>query len=93
VDALDDVRRLAAELGRYLDGLPFEVVASRVSSAERHGRDAAQARAVRRGRLERYVDSMSTAQRLRLAGALHLLSARLDEDLADPDQRAAAQAA
>jgi hypothetical protein len=36
---------------------------------------------------------MTTAQRLRLTGALHLLSPRLDDDLAHPDQRAAAQAA
>jgi len=45
--------------------------------------------AVRRERLERYVDALTPAQRLRLAGALHLLSPRLDEDLAHPDQRAA----
>jgi hypothetical protein len=89
VVALDDVRRLAAELGRFLDELPVELKASRASSAERHGRNAAQARAVRRERLERYVDAMTPAQRLRLAGALHLLSPRLDEDLAHPDERAA----
>jgi hypothetical protein len=93
VAALDDVRRLAADLGRYLDELPVEVGASRASSAERHGRNAAQVRAARRERLEHYVDAMTAAQRLRLAGALHLLSRRLDEDLADPDQRAATQAA
>jgi hypothetical protein len=89
VVALADVRRLAAELGRFLDELPVELRASRASLAERHGRNAAQARAVRRERLERYVDAMTPAQRLRLAGALHLLSPRLDEDLAHPDQRAA----
>ena len=89
VVALDDVRRLAAELGRFLDELPVAVTASRARSAELHGRNAAQARAVRRERLERYVDAMTPAQRLRLASALHLLSRRLDEDLAHPDQRAA----
>jgi hypothetical protein len=93
VVALDDVRRLAADLGRFLDELPIEVGASRVSSAERQGRSAARVRAVRREWLEHYVGAMTTAQRLRLAGALHLLSPRLDEDLADPDQRDAAQAA
>jgi hypothetical protein len=93
VVALDDVRRLAADLAGFLDRLPVEVGASRVSLAERHGRSSAQARAARRDRLERYVDGMTAAQRLRLAGAMHLLSRRLDEDLADRDQRAAAQAA
>ena len=91
--ALDDVRRLAADLGGFLDDLPVELGANRASSAEQHGRNAAQARAVRRERLEHYVDAMTTAQRLRLAGALHLLSPRLDEDLAHPDQREAVQAA
>jgi hypothetical protein len=89
VVALADVRRLAAELGRFLDELPVELRASRASLAQRHGRNAAQARAVRREWLERYVDAMTPAQQLRLAGALHLLSPRLDEDLAHPDQRAA----
>jgi DNA-binding MarR family transcriptional regulator len=47
----------------------------------------------RRERLEHYVRAMGTPQRLRLAGALHLISRRLDEELAHPDLRAAAQAA
>jgi hypothetical protein len=81
VDALD-VRRLSADLGRFLDELPVEVGASRVSSAERHGGSPARARAARRERLEQHVDAMTPAQRLRLAGALHLLSARLDEEAA-----------
>lgn len=84
---MDDVGRLAADLGRFLDELPVELGAGRAGSAERHGRKAAQERALRRERLEQYVDAMSTARRLRLAGALHLLSRRLDEDLAHPDQR------
>ena len=90
---LDEVRRLAVDLGRFLDELPVELRARRGGSAEQHGRNAAQARAVRRERLEHYIDAMTTAQRLRLAGALHLLSPRLDEDLAHPDQREAVQAA
>lgn len=90
---MDDVSRLAADLGRFLDELPVELGANAASSTKQHGRKAAQARAVRRQRLEQYVESMTTAQRLRVAGALHLLSARLDEDLAHPDQREAAQAA
>ena len=64
----------------FLDDLPVALTASRARSVERHGRNAAQARAVRRERLERDVDAMTPAQRLRLAGALHLLSRRLDED-------------
>jgi hypothetical protein len=36
----------------------------------------------RRERLEHHVDAMTPAQRLRLAGALHLLSGRLDEEAA-----------
>jgi hypothetical protein len=88
VVALADVRRLAAELGRFLDELPVELRASRASLAERHGRNAAHARAVRRERLERYVDAMTPAQRLRLARASPALP-RLDEDLAHPDQLAA----
>jgi hypothetical protein len=90
---MDDVDRLAADLGRFLDELPDELGASRAGSAERDGRKASRARALRRERLEQYVDGMSTARRLRLAGALHLLSRRLDEDLAHPDQREAATAA
>ena len=81
---MDDVDRLAADLGRFLDELPVEVGAIRAGSAERR---------VRRERLEEYVDGMSSARRLRLAAALHLLSRRLDEDLAHPDQREAAPAA
>jgi hypothetical protein len=77
---MDDVGCLAADLGRFLDELPVEL-------------GVAQARAVRRERLEQYVDGMSTARRLRLAGALHLLSRRLDEDLAHSDQREAAPGA
>ena len=46
-----------------------------------------------RERLEEYVDTLTPAQRLRLAGALHLVSHRLDEDLADPEQREALRAA
>jgi DNA-binding MarR family transcriptional regulator len=42
-------------------------------------------RADRRERLERYVAAMGAARRLRLAGALHLLSPRLDQDLAHLD--------
>jgi DNA-binding MarR family transcriptional regulator len=46
----------------------------------------------RRQRLENYVGGMGKAQRLRLAGALHLLSRRLDRDLADPGLRELAPA-
>jgi DNA-binding MarR family transcriptional regulator len=38
----------------------------------------------RRERLERYVAALDAPRRLRLAGALHLLSRRLDEELAFP---------
>jgi hypothetical protein len=90
---MDDVRRLAADLGRFLDELPIEVGASHGGSTRRGGLRSLQAQAARRGRLEHYIGAMSTAQRLRLAGALHLLSPRLDEDLAHSDFRAAAHAA
>ena len=88
---MDDVGRLAADLGRFLDELPVGPGASRAGSGERHGRRAARARAVQHERLEQYVDGLSTARRLRLAAALHLLSRRLDQDLAHPDQREAVQ--
>jgi hypothetical protein len=91
--ALDDVRRLAADLDRFLDQLLDQVQPDHLTSAERDGPRVGHARSRRRQRLERYVDAMSVAQRLRLAAALHLLSGRLDEDLADPDQRAATHAA
>ena len=77
----DDVRRLAVDLDRFLDELPVEIGPNRASAA------------VRRERLQHYVDDLTGAQRLRLAGALHLLSPRLDGDLADPAQREALQAA
>jgi hypothetical protein len=85
---LDDVRRLAADLDRFLDRLLSQVDPGRRSPAERDGPRLRRAQAARRKQLERYVGAMSTAERLRLAGALHLLSGRLNEDLADPDQRA-----
>jgi hypothetical protein len=87
---VDDIPRLAADLGRYLDGLPAAIGASPVRMAERHGRNATQVRVTRREQLEQHVGTMTAAQRLRLAGALHLLSTRLDDDLAHPAQRAAA---
>lgn len=90
---LADVRDLAADLGRFLDELPVEVGASRPRSVEQHGGNAARAWAARREPLERHVDAMTTAQRLRLAGALHLLSPNLDDDLGHLDQREAMQAA
>jgi hypothetical protein len=88
-----DVRRLAADLEWFLDQLLSEVHSNHVTSAPRNDLRVRRAQAVRRDRLERYVGAMSTAQRLRLAGALHLLSRRLDEDLAHPDQRAGPGAA
>jgi len=91
--ALDDVRRLAADLDRFLDELLDQVHPHHLTSAHRDGPRIRHAQSTRRRRLERYVDAMSTAQRLRLAGALHLLSRRLDEALADPNQRAPTHAA
>jgi hypothetical protein len=83
--ALDDVSRLAADRDHLLDRLLGEVDVGRDGGA---GRTVLPARAAtRRERLEHYVGAMSNAQRLRLDGALHLLSGRLDKDLADPDQR------
>jgi hypothetical protein len=90
---LDDVRRLAADLDRFLDQLLDQIHPDRLTSPQRNGPRVRHAQSVRRQQLERYVDAMSTAQRLRLAGALHLLSGRLDEDLADPNQRAPTHAA
>jgi hypothetical protein len=87
--ALDDVRRLAAELDRFLDQLLDQIDPDQPSSAKRDERPIGHAQFTRREQLQRYVGAMSTARRLRLAGALHLLSGRLDEDLADPNQRAA----
>jgi hypothetical protein len=50
------------------------------------GRECLRAlEAERRKRLERYVDRLDRPRRLRLAGALHLLSGRLDGDLAHPE--------
>jgi DNA-binding MarR family transcriptional regulator len=49
-------------------------------------------RAERRVQLEHYIGAMNRAQRLRLAGALHLLSLQLD-DLSDHDLRSPADAA
>jgi hypothetical protein len=83
---MDDIRRLAIDLDRFLDRLLGEVD---LSSAEPDGLRHQHAQPSRRAQLERYIGGMSTAQRLRLAGALHLLSDRLDNDLAHPDQRAA----
>jgi hypothetical protein len=91
--ALYDVRRLAADLDRFLDQVLDKVHSSQISSSERDGPRLRRAEAVRRKRLEHYLGAMTTAQRLRLSGALHLLSARLEEDLAPPDQRAAGHAA
>jgi hypothetical protein len=85
---LDDVRRLAAELDRFLDQLLDHVDPDDLTSAEWDEPRVRHAQSTRRQQLERYVDAMSTTQRLRLAAALHLLSTRLDTDLADPDQRA-----
>jgi hypothetical protein len=86
--ALDDVRRLAAELDRFLDRVLDQIDPDQLSSAKPDGPCLRHAQFTRREQLERYVGTMSTAQRLRVAGALHLLSGRLDTDLADPDQRA-----
>jgi hypothetical protein len=91
--ALDDVRRLAADLDRFLAQLLDQLHPDHLTSVERDGPRARRAQSTRRQQLERYVEAMSMAQRLRLAGALHLLSGRLDEDLADPNQRAATHAA
>jgi hypothetical protein len=91
--AVDDVRRLAAELDRFLDQLLEHVHQDHLTSAERDGPRVRHAHSTRRQQLERYVNAMSTTQRLRLAAALHLLSGRLDEDLADPSQGAATHAA
>jgi hypothetical protein len=90
---LDDVRRLAADLDRFLDQLLDQIHPDRLTSAQRNGPRVRHAQSMRRRQLERYVDAMSTAQRLRLAGALHLLSGRFDEDLADPNHRAPTHAA
>jgi hypothetical protein len=90
---LDDVRRLAAELDRFLDQLLDHVHPDDLTSAERDGPSVRHTQSTRRQQLELYVAAMSTTQRLRLAGALHLLSRRLDEDLADPNQRDATHAA
>jgi hypothetical protein len=91
--ALDDVRRLAADLDRFLDQLLDQLHQDHLTSAQRDGPRVWHARSTRRQRLERYVNAMSIAKRLRLAAALHLLSGRLDEDLADPNQRVATPAA
>jgi hypothetical protein len=90
VVAVDDVRALARDLGRFLDQLLRELGSRQLSPTDANGLRVRQAR---RERLEHYVGTMTTAQRLRLSAALHLLSSRLDEDLAHPDQRAAAPAA
>jgi hypothetical protein len=82
--ALDDVRRLAADLDRFLTQLLEQVQPDHLTSAEGDGPRVPHARSTRRQQLERYINAMSIAQRLRLAAAPHLLSARLDEDLADP---------
>jgi hypothetical protein len=90
VAVLDETRRLAADLGRFLDDLLVEAGVSHADSPRRGGLRSARAQTARRERLERYIAAMSDAQRLRLAGALHLLSRRLDEELAHPDFRASA---
>jgi hypothetical protein len=87
---MDDVGRLAMDLGDFLDQLPSGLHSRPLNPTQGHGRRVRQAR---RERLEHYVGAMTAAQRLRLAAALHLLSRRLDEDLAHPDQRAAPRAA
>jgi hypothetical protein len=72
-----ELRLLAGELERQLD----ELLAA---AGDRRVRPATDER---RTRLDRYVGDMSRAERLRLAAALHLLSRRLDGDLATPDAR------
>ncbi len=68
-------------LARELDRLMNELLA-----AAGHGRvDASEG--TRLEQLERYIGGISSAQRLRLAGALHLLSPRLDGSLAAADPR------
>ncbi|HSI79706.1 MAG TPA: hypothetical protein VK919_03555, partial [Solirubrobacterales bacterium] len=93
VVAVDDVRRLAVDLGRLLDELPIELGASHSGSTKRGGLRSLRTQAARHERLERDIGAMSTAQRLRLAGALHLLSPRLDDVLAHPDAGATAHVA
>jgi hypothetical protein len=72
-----ELRVLARQLERRLDVLQAAA-----------GHDPVGARVdTRLERLERYIRGMSPGQRLRLAAALHLLSPRLDGDLATPDCR------
>jgi hypothetical protein len=59
--ALDDVRRLAADLDRFLAQLLEQVHPDHLTSAERDGPRARHARSTRRQQLERYVNTMSIA--------------------------------
>jgi hypothetical protein len=77
--ALDDVRRLGQISTACSTGCWAR--STWADSLERDGL------CFGRERLERYVGAMSNAERLRLGGALRLLSGRLDKDLAAPDRR------